>query len=710
MSVPIRIDQLKSIYFPSECDVDKELYYPVAQQSDSMDCMVGYFTSGSLKELAQSIVAYLNTPSSSPMRLIASPSFAEADLQAIRRGLETDENVIPLLFPDFSLNEDNLRTRSLTALVVLIAEKRIELKVALKTSGILHTKCWLFGTGKGEVAIHGSGNATEGGLAKNFEQLILSRSWLDQSSQEIVENLRDRFNKLWDNSYPGIFTAPLNSKSLRYLEAVAPNNVDLPNIQKKLIEELRLSANADEPEIPTPPQKQRLQIPDWLNYQTGEFAHQGEGIAAWRQNGFNGILAIATGGGKTLTSLTGASLLMHDVGKLFVVIAVPTKPLLDQWAEEVELFSVRPRVCNGLSASEFKNVIKTAFKKLRFGTSEVECIVVTHEALKSDVLSEISKQKRDVGTLLIADEVHNLGSKGFQSAAPDFFDFKIGLSATHERQYDEGGSNFLLDYFGGLVFEYGLDQAIGNCLVPYRYLPIVVRLTAEEEDEFADLTYQIKKLAFAINAPDGTPEAERLKILCMKRRRIVETASNKVKAFEELVSSDDSLLKRALVFCSDKNPEQLRKLNKVLNDKKVLFSQVTQAETSNRKSLKAVIEDFNNGKLDVLASMRVLDEGFNVPQTENAFLLASNTVKRQWVQRLGRVLRLSPKTGKKRALIYDFVALPLSAGGKIDQDLQALLKGEYSRVKFFTELAQNKAAEDGGLVLTSRLLEMMGTK
>ncbi len=104
--------------------------------------------------------------------------------------------------------------------------------------------------------------------------------------------------------------------------------------------------------------------------------------------------------------------------------------------------------------------------------------------------------------------------------------------------------------------------------------------------------------------------------------------------------------------------------------------------------------------------MRVLDEGFNVPQTENVFLLASNTVRRQWVQRLGRVLRLSPKTGKKQSIIYDFVALPTSVDGKIDSDLLSLLRGEYERVKFFTNLANNSAANDGGLLLMSRILEM----
>ena len=163
-------------------------------------------------------------------------------------------------------------------------------------------------------------------------------------------------------------------------------------------------------------------------------------------------------------------------------------------------------------------------------------------------------------------------------------------------------------------------------------------------------------------------------------------------------------------FVQIKKPEQLQYINEILTSKKQKFHQVTQAETSNKKLLKSIVSDFNDGNLNVLTSMRVLDEGFNVPQTENAFLLANNTVRRQWIQRLGRVLRLSPATGKREAIIYDFVALPFLQDDVLDRDLESLIKGEYIRVKFFTELASNSASSDGGLLLVSNLLELMKQK
>ena len=263
----------------------------------------------------------------------------------------------------------------------------------------------------------------------------------------------------------------------------------------------------------------------------------------------------------------------------------------------------------------------------------------------------------------------------------------------------------MLKFFGGVVYEFGLEKAIGTCLVPYRYYPIEVKLNAEEEDRFIELTGQIKRLAFAANLADGSPEKERLQRFCMQRRRVIEAASNKINAFEDLVKKSPEVLNRSLVFCTDKDSEQLKSINAALSQLGIPYHQLTQKETSKRKLLMSLIDNFNIGILKTLTSMRVLDEGFNVPQTEHAFLLASNTVKRQWIQRLGRVLRLSPSTDKKEAVIYDFIALPLGYEENLDQDLKRLLLGEFERITFFSKLSSNSSEKNGGLELAAKLLK-----
>lgn len=335
-------------------------------------------------------------------------------------------------------------------------------------------------------------------------------------------------------------------------------------------------------------------------------------------------------------------------------------------------------------------------------------MIVTHEALKSEKMFRLlDKAEKSTSLMLIGDEVHNLGSTGFRSVAPDVFKYRLGLSATFNRQFDEEGTQFLLDYFGPVVFEFGLDQAIGVCLVPFDYFIHQVTLDECEEEEWAELTIKIKKLSYAAELSNGSHDKEVWQALCIKRRRIVESASAKVFVLASIFSKME--LNRALIFCTDKDPKQLNQVNTLLNNKRINFHQITAEETANKKKLAHLIESFDSGELKVLTSKRVLDEGFNIPQTETAFLLASNTVKRQWVQRLGRVLRQSPKTHKKKAVIHDFVVMPSVNNDDIDLDLKGLIKSELQRIQFFDALCQNGLEKNGTADVVEQLLELLET-
>lgn len=455
--------------------------------------------------------------------------------------------------------------------------------------------------------------------------------------------------------------------------------------------------------------QQKLTIPYWLNYTTGNFAHQGKAIDAWLENDGRGILAIATGGGKTLTALVAASLVANQEQSLLIVIAVPTIALLDQWTDDVRNFSVEPLNSQSFPSNQLGQQFNNCVRRLRLGNSKCEVLVVTHDGLKSNrFLNLLEKAEKSTPLMLIGDEVHNLGSIGFQSIAPDIFKYRLGLSATFERQFDEVGTQFLLNYFGTVVFEFGLEDAIGVCLVPFDYHVHPVTLDEQEENEWAELTYEIRRLSYAVDLPDGTNEKDRWKILCLKRRRIVESAAGKMMALAAALPKDKNAVKRTLIFCTDKYPEQLNAVNALLINRRINFHQITAEETANKKQLKTIINEFDTDQIQVLTSKRVLDEGFNIPQTETAFLLASNTVKRQWVQRLGRVLRQSTKTDKVKAVIHDFVVLPAHDNDVIDSDLKGLIKGELSRVQFFDSLSKNGLERGGTADVVEQLLELMG--
>jgi superfamily II DNA or RNA helicase len=702
-----RIDGLKSIYFPKEINVDKEIFAPIAQHSTSLDCMVGYFTSGSLEELAESISCYLRISAEHKMRFIVSPHLEKADLASIKTALNTDRNLLPLLFPGYELSEKSLRSDCLNALCYLVSSGKLILRVALQSEGLFHSKCWLFKTEQGDVAVHGSSNATQGGLKKNFEQISVSREWRGDEPAETCTELRDRFETIWSNKYSGISCSEITSATIDAITTVAEKIRD--KFEDADIPELLLSAlNADHNDGIG--KEQILKVPDWLNYSEGPYAHQGRAISAWVQNGKNGILAIATGGGKTLTSLVAASLLNRETGSLFVVIAVPTKPLMDQWAEDVNKFNVTPVNSYNKSKSIVKREVKQALRRIRHGASRSEVIIVTHKALKSDLLDLVAEFSEQVPTLLIADEVHNLGSVGFKANPPYYFKNRIGLSATHDRQFDQEGTEFLVRFFGGVVFEYNLEEAIGECLVPYEYYIHEVFLTAEEEEQFCELTYEIRKLSYAADYEESSSIKQRWKTLCLARRRLIEAASNKVLELDRLLPASKYSIEKSLIFCTDKYPDQILAVNALLDSRSVNYHQVTQEETSNPRLLAKIMKDFTLGKMQVLTSKRVLDEGFNVPQVEIAYLVASNTVRRQWIQRLGRVLRMSASTGKTKAVIHDFVVLPPSIEGAMDEELEALLMSEYDRLSFFSNLSVNGLEEGGAMYLASKILNIVRKK
>ena len=695
------IAELEPIYFVNEHDIDREVFLPIVEIASSISCMSGYFTSGALSELASSLSHFL-AAKDSPMRFIVGPNLEKQDLEALKVALDEGENIITLLFPGYELSEDSLRSRAVDALAYLVATGRLILKLGLQEQGLFHTKCWIFETEFGGIAIEGSVNATSSGFSVNTEQIGLSKEYENLTDEKRVCKIRETFELLWSGKYEGVETIEVNDKTIEYLSDIYDKKqyvIDWSSyLNTKIFEELKSSKVTE--------RKFKLTIPRWLNYQTGEFAHQGEAVNAWIKNG-KGILSIATGGGKTLTSLVAASKVNSREEKLLIVVAVPTKALLNQWSDDVWSFSVMPQNTYGSSKREVKRELKGQIRKLRHGISHNEVIVLTHEALKSELIEILEEASTHIPIMLIGDEVHNLGSVGFQTEARYCFKYLLGLSATHVRQFDEGGTEFLINYFGDVVYDFPLEKAIGTCLVPYDYHVHRVQLDDEEQEQWSELTEKIRKLSYAAELDDGNSEKERWKLLCLQRRRIIESASGKISRLAGILPYNKTEIQRTLFFCTDKNPEQLESLNELLSNRAVNFHQVTAEETSSPKDLSRIIQSFASGELQVLTSKRVLDEGFNIPQTETAYFLASNTVKRQWVQRLGRVLRLSPPTQKEKAVVHDFVVIPQFDSGKIDRNLKSLLRNEFKRMAFFSKLSSNGLESKGSVELMNEFSNLL---
>lgn len=443
-------------------------------------------------------------------------------------------------------------------------------------------------------------------------------------------------------------------------------------------------------------------IPGHLKYEGGPFGHQGKAVSAWYEAGYRGVLEMATGSGKTITSMIGARRLHERQKPLLIVVAAPYVPLIEQWCEEIVPFGLKPfNLTTVGSTAKRASELQKLRRRFRMELSDVEAIVVSHDTLCTPEFLE-AVQSFDCTRLLIADEVHNLGRTSFISNSPEFFEYRLGLSATPTRQYDEEGTAALFGFFGPVVFRFTLDEAIGRCLVEYDYFVHPVYLSGAEMDEWYDLTGRIKRNAW--RGKEGEPD-DYMKKLFRDRRTLLETASGKITTLRNLLEKDVGDLHHTLIYTSDKEPEQLNAVNKLLRDRNILFHQLTADETVNRERTKQIIKSFQDGEIQILTAKRVLDEGVNIPQIRKAFILASTTVERQWVQRRGRLLRTCRAIDKTHSVIHDLLALPPGMDEGLDPDARALVRSELRRAQEFARLARNAGRSDGPLTMIDRMVD-----
>ena len=705
----------KSLYIVPRDNYVDEVLVSSLKQSRSLDCMFGFFGSTALKSIAPGLAEYL-IRSAKPMRLVVSPNISEADMRALREGVSTPSIVLEArlkeLLGEAKLSTNALVRHTLVCLAYMLSTKRLLVRVAwLRDGSLFHPKVWFFRDGQNTVVAHGSSNFTDAGLGRNHEQISIDASWDGGRAEETIAALAEEFDALWTGSRDYVLSLDLpvaiEHDLIREYNPQAPPTVDdfkrAWEEDAGTIEQLTL-------QIPSFQKKSnvKLTIPSHLDLNHGPFAHQGKALAAWESAGRRGILSMATGSGKTITALAGAAGLQKEVDALLVVISAPYKPLVSQWIDEVAAFGVRPLRVSGSSA-ERAHRLDIAVRGLQVGVSKIEVVVATEDFLTSENFRRVfDALPESITSLLIADEVHNLGKQSFVSRTPDRFDYRLGLSATPERQYDPEGTAALFAFFGPSVFEFSLGEAIGVCLVPYNYHIHQVELGDKEFEEWMSLTERLRRKGFKGDADpsDSGRLSKEIERLLFARRRVIESAENKVDVLQRILQRRSrNEIKHVLVYATDKNRAQLQAVNDMLqHGLKLTIHELTARQTANRASAAALLDRFAAGDYNALTCMRVLDEGVDVPQVSEAFILASNTVRRQWVQRRGRILRKCDAIGKEVAHLHDFIVVPPNAR---DTSARSILKGELDRAREFAELAANGGTPGGPFDEIEKLMSIM---
>ena len=418
---------------------------------------------------------------------------------------------------------------------------------------------------------------------------------------------------------------------------------------------------------------------------------------------------MATGTGKTFTGLGAISKLSEDLNdKLAVVIVCPYQHLVEQWVEDIVRFNMKPII--GYSSSPQKDWKQRLSKAVRDQKIRVDksffCFVCTNATFTNSYVQEqISKIHSPV--LLVVDEAHNFGAASYARLLDDRFTYRLALSATLERHRDEEGTALLYAFFGKKCIEYSLDRAIEeDKLTPYKYYPVVVHLNDDELTAYEQLSYEMSKCV--IKGKNGKYKLNKHgEILALKRARIVAGASEKLDALREEIRPyihDNNIL----VYCGatnvlDENADytssdtgdirQIEAVTRILgNEFGMDVAQFTSRE--NMETRAAIKEQFQRGdRLQAIVAIKCLDEGVNIPGIRTAFILASTTNPKEYIQRRGRVLRKAPN--KPYAVIYDFVTLPRPLDSvssltteQAQRDL-TLVKNELARIKEFGRLSQN---------------------
>lgn len=696
---------MKPLYLLPADDLAEEALIPGFQFAEKASCMVGFFSSTALADLAPGLASYIRHSTKS-FQLIISPFLREADRRAIEEGLRQADDVVTDALDESWGTADALQQHTLRCLAYLLSIGRLEIKIALLEDALFHPKVWIFESAAGTMAVHGSSNMTQAGIRRNFEQISVSRSWIDPTQRYIIDKLRYQFERLWNGREDHCVVVSLpQAVRDKLLRSYPPGHMPTEDDFRQLYRQV--SGKGSEPPATgggeasvAPPV---FAIPSWLKYDGGPYEHQGRAVKAWCDAGFRGVLEMATGSGKTLTSMICAYRLVEGHSPLLVVVAAPYIPLIEQWCDEIALFGVQPtNLTTAGNAAARGRLLQSIKRRLRLGLSIVEVVVVSHDTLCTEEFTN-AVAAFDCSRLLIADEAHNLGRPSFIASPPTFFEYRLALSATPVRQYDPEGTDAVFDFFGPVVFRFPLEEAIGRCLVEYDYFVHPVRLTATEMDAWYELTDRIRQNAW--RAESGTPD-DYLSKLLRDRRALLETAQEKVSVLADLLDEEDRRsLRHALVYASDKGPQQLEAVNRLLRTKGILFHQLTAEETVDRALTRRIIQSFQTGEIQVLTAKRVLDEGVNIPEICKAFILASTTVGRQWIQRRGRLLRTCSEIGKTHSVIHDFLAVPPSFGDALDPDARSLVQSELRRTQEFARLARNAGRRDGPLPVIDRLVQ-----
>ena len=685
---------IQACYESGTSDIVEDFYEPVLMASVSYDRIAGFFSSAALAIASRGLYGFIKNRGK--MRLVTSPILSGEDAEIIRKVTESPEKLTDI---DLGINLTNICNEfvdnHVKALGWMLREGLLEMRLAVITnnnrpctveeinkSGLFHQKVGILRDVDGnELSFSGSINETASAWINNDEEFKVFKAWDD--SRDYYQKDQSRFEEIWNAQRQNleVFDLPSAIK-----DKLIQRSSDF-DIEKISIKQYRRSkANSF----------------DFKNSPISLFYYQANALNKWKDNTYRLLFEMATGTGKTRTAVAGISRILATSKRVVVIISTPQNTLSKQWKEnEVEPLGVhfdRSEIIDG-TVKDWKSKLSSILLDNATGFADHCVIYTTHstassEKFTSTMLRDLSK---DSITLFVGDEVHWLGARKLRRALLSRYNFRIGLSATPSRWFDDEGSQYLVDYFGGKNFVFSIHDALTEInpitgkhfLVNYYYHISKVGLNAEETAEYKNITQQMLRLASKIEAD---PEAEeRYERLLEQRANIIKNADEKYNILDKLLDELNAKgrIENLIIFVS---PQQINNVMETLVQKKIIFHKLTESEGTRREKKydglserEFIIKRFKSGDYQVLVAIKCLDEGIDIPSADTGILMASSTNPREYVQRIGRIVRQG--ANKTFAHLYDMCVGKVDTLDDDEQKLENKIKQK--EIIRLTEIANN---------------------
>lgn len=717
---------------------------PIGFFSDSLceaktfDLMLGFFSSSAINILSDGFATFLYH--GGQMRMIINDILSEDDKKAIMVGEESVE------LPYFDLHNIEKIQKTLSdrdkhffeCLSFLIRNNRIDIKIIAPKdqNGISHTKSGVFSDGTNYIAFEGSCNFSRTALVENIESFTVTCDWDGPQAVANIEEIKRDFEETFSEQNDTVRYESVNDIKTRIVDTFGnkdatqllideykilknKNNINLSATVKKVLKRARNNV-----------EKILLSIkPNAIMHKEPKYPYPDGPRKEYQEKAYNnwaskerGLFNMATGTGKTVTAL---NVLLHLYKKeqyYQAIIIVPTVTLVSQWENACHTFHFDNVIqfCSNNSdrIRDLDELInREELVSLGLANEQSFVIITTYASfIKQSTFKKLNESFDENKVLIIADECHNMGANNI-SKLLSYVNYKrrIGLSATPDRQFDDKGNEMINNFFGiengEYTFLYTMKEAIdNNVLCHYYYYPHVVYLDDKEMKTYKNISSQIVKF---FHPKEGvfTKDNPMLTSLLLKRKRIIHKASAKEGVFRQIIKDlykQKKNLKYTLVYVpeglkNDDVADVFEDSDSIPNDNEAkhlidrytaivssVSSSTTVVEfTANSKNRDVVLDKFAKGEIEVLTSMKCLDEGVDVPRSETAIFCASTGNPRQFIQRRGRILRTHPD--KKMAVIHDLVVAPyISENEETFKMERNLLMNEIRRVKDFSSLSDNE--------------------